>query len=82
MFLLPKASDMILNIHFDAAYLNEPNGCSLVAFFYCLGSNPILGRPIHLNGAIHVSCSFIILFTVVSAAEAELWALFVNCRKA
>ena len=78
--VLYRASDMILNIHSDASYLNEPNGRSRVAGFYFLGSSSLPGQPITMNGAIHVSCS-VIRFTVASAAEAELGALFVNCRE-
>ncbi len=75
-----RASDMVLNIHSDASYLNEPHGRSRVAGFYFLGSASVPNQPIHLNGAIHVACS-VIKFTVASAAEAELGALFLNCRE-
>jgi hypothetical protein len=78
--VLYRASDMILNIHSDASYLNEPHGRSRVAGFYFLGSASTSDQPITLNGAIHVSCS-VIKFTVASAAEAELGALFINCRE-
>jgi hypothetical protein len=78
--VLYKASDMVLNIHSDASYLNEPNGRSRVAGFYFLGSASDSTKPIFLNGAIHVACS-VIKFTVASAAEAELGALFLNCRE-
>jgi hypothetical protein len=74
------ASDMILNIHSDASYLNEPNGRRRVAGFYFLGSKSLPNQPIALNGAIHVTCS-VIKFTVASAAIAELGALFLNCRE-
>lgn len=78
--VLYRTSDMILNIHSDASYLNEPNGRSRVAGFFFLGSTSTPTKPITLNGAIHVSCS-VIKFTVASAAEAELGALFINCRE-
>jgi hypothetical protein len=71
---------MIFNIHSDASYLNEPNGRSRVEGFYFLGSISLPTQPIILNGAIHVTCS-VIKFTVTSAAEAELGALFLNCRE-
>ena len=78
--VLYRASDMVLNIHSDASYLNEPHGRSRVAGFYFLGSASDPTKPIQLNGAIHVACS-VIKFTVASAAEAELGALFLNCRE-
>lgn len=78
--VLYRASDMVLNIHSDASYLNEPHGRSRVAGFYFLGSTADSTKPIQLNGAIHVACS-VIKFTVASAAEAELGALFLNCRE-
>ena len=45
-----------------------------------MGLVPKNGQPIPLNGAIYVY-SGILKFVVASAAEAELGALFVNCRE-
>jgi hypothetical protein len=50
-----------------------------VAIFF-MGSLPMDGKPIKLNGAFHTLCS-ILRFVVVSAAEAELGALFINCQE-
>ena len=74
------ASDMILNIHSDASYLSEPKARSRVAGHYFLGSKPIAGKPIKLNGAIFTFFG-ILKFVVASAAEAELGALFLNCKE-
>ena len=73
-------SDMILNIHSDASYLTEPKARSRVAGHYFLGTKPTKNEPIQLNGAIYAYCG-ILKFVVASAAEAELAALFLNCKE-
>lgn len=70
---------MILNIHSDASYLTEPKARSRLGGFYFLGTAPQHGKPLQLNGPIHVMAS-ICKFVVASAAEAELGALFHNCQ--
>eukprot|EP00804_Cyclotella_cryptica_P004885 CCRYP_004953-RA/>CCRYP_004953-RA protein AED:0.21 eAED:0.22 QI:0/0/0/1/0.5/0.33/3/0/1060 len=75
-----QASDMVLNIHSDASYLSESNARSRIAGQFFLGSVPIDKTPITLNGAIYVFCG-ILKFVVASAAEAELGALFLNCKE-
>eukprot|EP00804_Cyclotella_cryptica_P015310 CCRYP_005417-RA/>CCRYP_005417-RA protein AED:0.07 eAED:0.07 QI:0/-1/0/1/-1/1/1/0/1190 len=75
-----KASDMILNIHSDASYLSETKARSRIAGHFFLGSVPSDATPITLNGAIYVFCG-ILKFVVASAAEAELGALFLNCKE-
>jgi hypothetical protein len=75
-----RASDMILNIHSDASYLSATRARSQVAGYYFLGSIPTDDAPIKLNGAILVFCG-ILKFVVASAAEAELGALFLNCKE-
>ena len=72
--------DMILNIHYNASYLTEPNARSRVAGHYFLGAKPIKNEPIQLNGAIYAYCG-ILKFVVASAAEAKLAALFLNCKE-
>ena len=47
---------------------------------YFLGSMPQKDKPIALNGAIFVFCG-ILKIVVPSAAEAELGALFLNCKE-
>jgi hypothetical protein len=75
-----RKSDMILNIHSDASYLSETKARSRVAGYFFLGSTPRDNHPIALNGAIYTFCG-IIKFVVASAAEAELGALFLNCKE-
>jgi hypothetical protein len=74
------ASDMVMNIHSDASYLSEPNAHSRACGHFFMGSVPRNGDSIKLNGAFHTLCS-ILRFVVVSAAEAELGALFLNCQE-
>ena len=75
-----SASAMILNIHSDASYLSESRAHSRLAGYFFLGDMPEDGKPIFLNGAIHVMCG-ILKILVASAAEAELGALFMNCKE-
>jgi hypothetical protein len=75
------ASDMILNIHSDASYLSEKNAHSRACGHFFMGWKPNATKPIKLNGAFFTLCS-ILRFVVASAAEAELGALFLNCKQA
>ena len=75
------ASDMILNIHSDASYLSEKNAHSRACGHFFMGWKPDATKPIKLNGAFFTLCS-ILRFVVASAAEAELGALFLNCKQA
>jgi hypothetical protein len=50
-----------------------------VAIFF-MGSLPMDGKPIKLNGAFHTLCSNL-RFVVALAAKAELGALFINCQE-
>jgi hypothetical protein len=75
-----RSSDMILNIHSDASYLNAPQSRSRVGGHFFLGWVPNDSMPIRLNGAIHV-VSTILKFVAASAAEAEPGALFVNAKE-
>jgi len=75
-----KASDMILNIHSDASYLSEPKAQSRAVGYFFLGWLPKEGSPIKINGAILTLCTFL-KFVASSAAEAELGALFLNCKE-
>ena len=73
------ASDMILHIHSDASYLTEPKARSRVGGHFYLGStHPTQDR---LNGPI-LALAKIINAVVSSAAEAEVGALFYNCKEA
>jgi hypothetical protein len=75
------ASNLILNVHSDASYLSAPRVCSHARGFFFLGSLPVDGDPIKLNGAIHITCSILNLVAAL-AAEAELGALFLNAQEA
>jgi hypothetical protein len=73
------ASDMILNIHWDASYLSEAKARSRTCGHFFMGWMPQDGEPICLNGVFHVSTT-ILRFVVASAAKAELGALYHNCQ--
>ena len=76
------ASDMILHIDTDAAYLVMPNAKSRIAGYFYLSSNPkATGAPVPLNGPILVECTTI-KHVVGSAAEAECGGCYHNAQKA
>jgi hypothetical protein len=75
------ASDMILNIHSNASYLSAPGARSRTGGYFFLGSLPVDGDPIKINGAIHITCT-ILKLVAASAAEAKLGALFLNAQEA
>ena len=72
------ASDMMLHVDSDAAYLVAPNAKSRIAGYYYLGNEKKNNR---LNGAILVECRYL-KHVVASAAEAETGGLFHNCQNA
>ena len=73
-----KASNMVLLGHSDASYLSETNVRSPSGgHFFMSNDDPI---PTN-NGAIHTT-SQIIKAVMSSAAEAEIGALYINCREA
>lgn len=74
---LYKASDMILHIDSDAAYLVESGARSRAGGFFYLGNKD--GKLI--NGSILILAK-IIKFVMSSAAEAEIAALFMNAKLA
>ena len=74
------ASDMLLAVHSDAAYMNEPKACSTAAGFYWLKNNTDTDTRMKVNGAIHV-LSKIIQLVCSSSAEADLAALFLNAKE-
>jgi hypothetical protein len=76
-----RASNMVLNVQSDALYLSAPNARSHAGGYFFLGSNPCDGSPIQINGAVHVTCTHLKL-VAVSAAEAELGAIFLNAQEA
>jgi hypothetical protein len=74
------ASDMILNVHSDASYLSEANAHSRACGHFFMGWKADPEKPIKLNGAFFTLCA-ILRFVIASAAEAELGALFLNCKQ-
>jgi hypothetical protein len=74
------ASDMILNVHYNALYLSAPNACSCAGGYFFL-STPHDGSPIQINGAVHITCT-ILKLVVASAAKAELGTFFLNAQEA
>ena len=75
------ASDMILNVHFDASYLSKANAHSRVCGHFFMVWQPNASKPIKLNGAFSTLCA-ILCIVVASTAEVELGALFLNCKQA
>jgi hypothetical protein len=71
--------NMILNIHSDTSYLSEAKAGSRACGHFFMGWMPKNGEPIQINGAFHVSTT-IMQFVVAFAAEAELGALYHNCK--
>ena len=76
-----KASDMILHIDSDAAYLVAPKARSRVAGYFHLSDNPSKSSKPILNGAIHVECKTL-RHVVSSAAEAETAGVYHNATVA
>ena len=78
-----KASDMVLHIDSDAAYLVAPGAKSRIAGYYYLSNNyqptstSITPTPL-LNAPVHVECK-ILRHVVSSSAEAETGGLYANC---
>jgi hypothetical protein len=75
-----RASDMIMNVHSNASYLSESDARSRACGRFFMGWSPKDGNPIKLNGAFFTLCA-ILRFVVASATEAELGALFLNCKE-
>ena len=74
-------SDMILHIHSDASYLSKAKAHSRACGHFFMGWKSDPTKPIKLNGAFFTLWA-ILRFVVASAAEAELGALFLNCKYA
>jgi hypothetical protein len=74
------ASNMVMNIHSNALYLSKLNTRSRACGHFFMESLPVDEKPIKLNGAFHTLC-LILRFVVMSAAEAKLGALFLNCQE-
>jgi hypothetical protein len=70
---------MIMNIHLDVSNLSERKARSRACGHFFMGWKPVDNQPIKLNGSFFTN-SVILKFAVLSAAEAELGALFHNCQ--
>jgi hypothetical protein len=75
-----RASDMIMNVNYDASYLSESDARSRACGHFFMGWTPTDGDPIKLNDAFFTLCA-ILRFVLASAAESELGALFLNCKE-
>ena len=75
------ASEMILNVDSDAAYLVLPKAKSRIAGFFHLTDNVYNTKAPPRNGPLLVECKTI-KHVVTSAAEAETSALFHNAKTA
>jgi hypothetical protein len=71
---------MIINVNSNALYLSESDARSRACSHFFMGWSPKDGDPIKLNGTIFTLCA-ILRFVVASAVEAELGALFLNCKE-
>ena len=71
---------MILHVHSDASYLSAPKARSRIAGFFHLTRNPHNSHNF-FNAPIHIECK-VLRPVMSSAAEAELGALFENCKVA
>ena len=76
-----KASDMRLKAHADASYLSEPKARSRAGAHFYLGNNDNASNPKMFNGPL-LNLATIIKHVMASAAEAEIAALFANCKEA
>ena len=73
-----QASDMVLAGHSDASYLSETNAHSRAGgHFFMSNNDTITGN----NGAV-LTISQSIKAVMSLAAEAEIGALYINCREA
>ena len=78
-FLRYKASDMIIHIDSDAAYLVAPKARSRAAGYYHLTDHPSTTKHPSLNAAIHVECKTL-RHVVSSAVEAEVAGVYHNAQ--
>ena len=69
---------MVLNLHSDASYLSEPKAKIRAGGHFWLGKK----NDEHFNNGAIVTLSSVIKHVMSSASEAELAALFYNCKAA
>ena len=75
------ASDMVLHVDSDAAYLVAPKARSRIAGYFYLAEHPNVSKRPKLNGAIQVECKTL-RHVVSSSAEAEVAGIFHNATTA
>ena len=75
------ASNMVLHVDSDAAYLVEPKAKSRIAGYFHLSDHPNITKHPKLNGAILVECKTL-RHVVLSSAEAEVSGIFHNATTA
>jgi hypothetical protein len=73
-----KASNMVLAGHSNASYLSETNARSQAGGHFFMSNNNALPPN---NGAV-LTIAQIIKAIMLSAAEAEIGTLYINCREA
>ena len=81
VFVWYYASDMVLMLDSDAAYLVLPNAKSRIAGYFYLSDHPSKTITPSLNGAIMVVCKAL-KNVVSSAAESETAGIFINAQLA
>ena len=81
VFVRYYASDMVLMLDSDAAYLVLPNAKSRIARYFYLSDHPSKTTTPSLNGAIMVVCKAL-KNVVSSAAESETAGVFINAQLA
>ena len=69
---------MVLNLHSDASYLSEPKAKRRAGGHFWIGNK----NDEHFNNGAIVTLSSVIKHVMSSASEAELAALFYNCKAA
>ena len=75
------ASDMLLTIYSDAAYLVVPKARSRVAGYFQMNNTPSNTKHPTINGAVLVQCKTL-RHVVSSAAEAKTAGIFDNAQTA
>jgi hypothetical protein len=73
------ASDMILHIHSDASYLSENEAKSRSGGFFYMGNNNKNDKKLTKRGILIVSK--VLKHVMLSAAEAEIGAVFINAKE-
>ena len=80
-YLRYYASDMVLHVDSDAAYLVAPNARSRISGYFHLSDHPNITKHPKLNGAILVECKTL-RHVVSSSAEAEVAGIYHNATVA